>query len=58
VSAFYLHAVQRDGWQTVTSSVGRYATSLAVKKPRTGASISIAAVGLGTEVYIYTYPTL
>jgi hypothetical protein len=57
VSAFYLDAMETDGWRTVSKAMGRYSTNLTVKKAHTGASISIATVGRGTSISISTYPT-
>jgi hypothetical protein len=56
VSAFYLDFVNAGGWQTVSKSTTPYSTSLTIKKPGKGASISIAPTQGGTVISISTYP--
>src|SRR5262245_19565818 len=56
VSAFYLDFVNSSGWQTVSKSTTPYSTSLTIKKPGKGASISIAPNQGGTVISISTYP--
>jgi hypothetical protein len=58
VSAFYLDAADKGGWRTVAKTAGPYSAHLTVAKARTGASISIATVGLGTSISISSYPIL
>ncbi|WP_246872551.1 hypothetical protein [Rhodococcus sp. DMU1] len=57
VSTFYLDFVDREGWQTVSESVTPYSTSLTIRKPGKGASISVSSGGDGTLVSISTYPS-
>ena len=58
VSAFYADAMEKGGWETVSKTAGKYSATLTVEKTGHGASISIAAIGLGTSISITTYPTL
>ncbi|MFZ2174082.1 MAG: hypothetical protein WAW17_08630 [Rhodococcus sp. (in: high G+C Gram-positive bacteria)] len=57
ISDFYVDAVEKGGWETVSKSVTRYSTNLTVKKSGQGASISIAPSGEGTVISISTYPS-
>ncbi|MGX7731376.1 hypothetical protein ACWPOB_19255 [Rhodococcus sp. 2H158] len=57
VSTFYLDFVDREGWQTISESVTPYSTSLTIRKPGEGASISVSSGGDGTLVSISTYPS-
>lgn len=58
VSAFYVNAVGKGGWTTVSKSITQYSASLTVKKAGQGASISVApGAGTGTVITISTYPS-
>lgn len=57
VSDFYVDAVERGGWQTISKNVTPDSTSITVSKPGRGASISVAKSGSGTVISISGYPS-
>ncbi len=55
-AAFYRRALRQGGWQTVSESASAYHASFVVRRPGTGASVTISKNGTGSTISISTYP--
>lgn len=57
VTAFYVNAIEKGGWNSVSKTITNYNGNLTVRRPGHGASISISPSGSSSLISISTYPT-
>lgn len=55
VTAFYMDAVDKGGWNSVSKTITNYNRNLTVERPGHGANISISPSGSGSLISISTY---
>ncbi|MFD6228687.1 hypothetical protein ACFWFZ_17645 [Streptomyces sp. NPDC060232] len=56
VGAFYVDALAREGWTTVSKYQGEYSVNIVAKRGNEGVTVQVSPTGSGTSVSITTYP--
>jgi hypothetical protein len=56
VGSFYVDALAREGWKTVSKYQGQFSANIVAKRGKEGVTVQVSPTGSGTAITISQYP--